>query len=153
LEQAETHLQLETQRKVWGQWAGREIDYFMACARLVEPLTWADITAICGPELQLWAKLTGQAHQRLLSNTLPEHLRLGSFQIVQIQAEFSLVQSYINTDLLKIPQPVWEILPYFDGRSTIEAIESAATEKAIKIPPSLIRKLVDFQILVPVETL
>lgn len=151
LEQTETQLDFETQRKVWGQWAGREAEYFQACARLVESLTWADITAICGPELGLWAKLIGQAHQRLLSDTLPEHLRLGSFQIVQLQADFNLVQSYINTDLLKIPQPVWEILPYFDGRPTTEAIESAAAEKGVRINPSLVRKLVDFQILVPGE--
>ncbi len=152
LEQEESHLQLETQRKLWGQWAGRELDYFKACARLVEPLTWADISAISGPELRLWARLTGQAHQNLLSDALPERLRLGSFQIVQIQAEASLVQSYINTDLLKIPQPVWEILSYFDGRPITEAVACAATEKGVKINPSLIRKLVDFQILVPVET-
>ena len=43
------------------------------------------------------------------------------------------------------------MLPRFDGRPTPEVVTEIALTTGLKINPSLLRKLVDFEILGPVE--
>lgn len=44
-----------------------------------------------------------------------------------------------------------ESLHYFVGRSTDDAIFAIAAEKGVRLDPSLVRKMVDFALLVPPE--
>jgi hypothetical protein len=41
-------------RTLWGHWAGREAEFYRACAELARPLAWDDITRICGPPCHAW---------------------------------------------------------------------------------------------------
>ncbi|HET7640204.1 MAG TPA: hypothetical protein VFK47_15870, partial [Ktedonobacteraceae bacterium] len=50
-------------------------------------------------------------------------------------------------DPLKLPRPLLEVLPYFNGCSPAEAQRLIESEKNLKVSTSLIRKLVDFGIL------
>lgn len=150
VEQAQPELSTATLKKIWGTWYGRENAYYLECARQVAALSWSEVLAICGPTVQTLARLTHQAHAQLLSDSVPERLRPGKFKLVSMQADHSIVESYLPTDPLRIPRPVMELLPRFDGRPTSAVITETALTTGRKINPSLIRKLVDFKILVPV---
>ena len=136
-------------RELWGDWAGREADYYQACARLVEPLKWPDVLALCGPAVRLHARLTGNAYQQLVSTELPPALRVGSFHCARFGAETVVVNSYNSCDPVELPRALVEVLPFFDGRPTKRVLASIRAERGLILDRDLVRKLVDFKILVP----
>lgn len=138
-----------THKKIWGDWHGRETDFYIECARLVERLSWPEVLDICGPDVNALQRLVQQTYQEHQSDALPEHLRLGDFSVISMQPEYSLVMSYMVYDVLKLPRAVLDLLPYFDGRPTQEALTEFTLASGLKITPSLVRKLVDFKILLP----
>jgi hypothetical protein len=107
------------------------------------------VTAIGGSETEVYARLAQDAYQSLLSDELPATLRVGSFNIVQMDRDSGLVNPYVRTDPVKLPRALLDVLGYFDGRPTGKALRAIRDEKGLKLHPALVRQLVDFEILVP----
>jgi hypothetical protein len=42
-----------------------------------------------------------------------------------------------------------ELLPYFDGRPVADALAAIADERGVSLDAALVRKMVDFELLVP----
>lgn len=142
----------EQQRRLWGQWYGREQEFYRACAALVMPLSWADVLAICGPETQLRARLTQQAFRQMTATEIPARLRMGAFTIIEAQPDFyRLYHPDMGTDAFKLSAKVLRLLPYFDGRPTAESVSLIVEKEGLRFTDELLRKLVDFRILVAVE--
>lgn len=139
------------QRALWGDWAGREADYYRACARLIEPLKWSDVLALSGSAVRIYARLTSAAYQQLTSAQLPLALKVDSLRCVRINADAQVVNSYDSYDPVELPKSLLEVLSYFDGRPTQQALAAISAECGIKINHAVVRKLVDFKILVPFE--
>jgi hypothetical protein len=137
------------QRRVWGNWWGREREFYLEAARLIEPLTWEEVATICGPETAIQVVLVREAYAKLVSDEIPERLRLGPVLIEPIDAERSRVVTYSTNDALDIPRRLVEVLHYFDGRPTSEALDRLADEQRIKLQRELVRRLVDFNVLRP----
>ncbi|HEY9285392.1 MAG TPA: hypothetical protein VIP46_18210 [Pyrinomonadaceae bacterium] len=141
----------ERQSAIWGDWAGREADYYRACARLVESLTWAGVLARCGPSVRIHARLASAAYRQLMSAELPAALRVGPFHSVRLDADAQIVTSYNVYDPIALSAPLVGVLHYFDGRPTERGRADIAAERGITIDEALVRKLVDFKVLVPCE--
>lgn len=139
--------------RAWGGWFGREREFFGRCAELVNPLSWGKALDICGPEARVYARLTREAYNRMTSDEIPSTLKVGSFHLVQIENAMTRVSTYSDYDPLDIPQAVMELLHYFDGRTTEEALAAIAGERGVRLDPALVRKMVDFKLLVPPEKL
>lgn len=138
-------------RAVWGEWYGREHEFYRACARKVSKLSWAKVMKIGGPEVALAAHLARHAYDRLVAPPeVPEAVVPGNFVRVAAGADKSDVfpDGHSRFDGLEVPNAVLAVLPQFEGRSTEEALQ-AAREKGVEISPELLRKLLDFQVLVP----
>jgi len=97
----------------------------------------------------LYARLTAAAYQKLVSDEIPPSLEVGKMQLVQIKQNVTRVCTYSSFDPLDLPGVVMQVLGYFDGRPTAEALAAIADEKEIRLDPSLVRKMVDFALLVP----
>jgi hypothetical protein len=138
----------ETYARVWGDWPGRERDFFARCAELVTPLAWADIMAIAGPRVRAYAELTRQAYRRLLADDVPPALDVGPIQLVHVREGVARVNSYDSYDPLDVPRAVLELLLYFDGRPTEDALAAIEEERGLRVEPDLLRKMVDFGLLV-----
>ena len=138
----------QVHKTVWGNWAGREQEFYRACHRLVKPLTWKDVTMIGGPKLGICEKLLRQAYTNLLADELPVSLKVGSFKILHIGPEFHRIQTYSPLDPIDIPRTLMNVLHYFDGRETDDALRIIALKTGLQLDESLIRKLVDFEVLV-----
>jgi hypothetical protein len=136
---------------VWDKWLGREAEFFIDCARLVNRLSWSDVLAITGTEVRAYARLTKDAYSRLTSDEIPPALKVGEMQLIQIKRDTTRVGTYSTYDPIDIPNVVMESLHYFDGRPTDEAIAAIQGKRDIKLDPSLVRKLVDFKVLVSPE--
>jgi hypothetical protein len=137
----------EHYRRVWGTWAGREPDFYRACARLVDPLNWEQVQTICGPRVRILADLLRDAYTHLLSDAIPERLRVKQFQITGIEAGHYRVLAYSSLDPLSMPEALAGVLHYFDGRRTEEALATILHEQGVRIDPALVRRMVDFGIL------
>ena len=134
-------------RQLWGDWAGRESDFYRACARLVDALTWEQVQNICGPRVRILADLLRDAYAHLTSDALPERLRLGGFRISGFEDTRYRIIAYSSYDPLLMPEALTHVLHYFDGRPTDEALESILRDHNLRIDVSLLRRMVDFGIL------
>jgi hypothetical protein len=137
--------------RLWGKWRGRQHEFFCRCGELVSPLGWADVLAICGPTTRAYAQLTQKAYGRLISDDIPSNLSVGRFEVLQVQRSTTRVKTYYDFDPLDVPSAVMELLQYFDGRPVVDALAAIADERGVSLDAALIRKMVDFKLLVPPE--
>jgi hypothetical protein len=134
-------------REWWGDWEGREIDFYRACARLVKSLTWEQVEQVCGPRVRILAGLLRDAYLHLTSDAIPERLRLREFRITGLEGSGYRVVAYSPYDPLIMPEPLTHVLHYFDGRLTEEALEAIFSKEGVCVDLSLVRRMVDFGIL------
>lgn len=136
-------------RGLWGNWWGREREFYERSGRLVKPLSWAKIISIAGPEVRLYARLTLEAYEALVSPEMPDQLVAAPLQITPMGKQTSRVMTYSPYDPLEVSKAVLDLLPFFDGRPIKDVLKRIQKEKRIRLEKDLIRKLVDFQILIP----
>ena len=136
-------------RRIWGKWLGRECEFYRSCERLVLGLTWQEVLEICGPEAKILAALTRQAYEHFMSEDIPPRLHAGPLHLVRIGHETSRLSTYSDFDPIDIPNPVLNVLHYFDNRPTSDAVAAILAKEGIRLEPELVRKLVDFRILLP----
>lgn len=136
----------------WGKWSGREQRFYREAARLVDGLDWRDIIAIGGTELKICERLVRDAYSRLTSKELPPFLRVGSLGVLQMGQQTCRVTTYSPIDPLDLPQSLMTVLPYFDGHATLESMAAIEEREGIRLSPELVRKLADFEILIPGES-
>jgi len=132
----------------WQTWEGREEEFYRACAERVAALRWADVTAIGGPEITILARVARNAHDRLLAETVPGRLKLGSFQIVHHRAGGVRVVTYSVLDAIDLPGTLLPHLPLFDGRPTEEILRELAERHDVGIDAGYLRQLCDWGVLV-----
>jgi hypothetical protein len=135
-------------REAWGPWAGREEAFYRRCARVVEPLGWSEILALGGPQLRLLAEATREAFARLRSDEIPGALRMGTSHLLHADANAATVATYSPNDPLDLPRPLFEALHTFDGRTTRDARIALERERNLTLSDALVRRLVDFDVLV-----
>jgi hypothetical protein len=134
---------------LWGDWAGRESEFFQECGREVARLDWQEVLSICGPEVQISARLVTDAFAALRSRELPARLRVGRFVACRTAPGSTLVVSYNAFDPLRLPGELMEALPFFEGRTVKAALGAIAREKPIQLDLDVVRTLVDFEVLLP----
>lgn len=143
--------EIARQRLLWGRWAGREREFYCAAADRVRPLNWQQVAALGGSRLSIHALLARDAYQALISRDLPSHLCARSVQFIPVSAQKCQVITYRSESPLQIPLKIVQVLHYFDGRPTSEAIEAILRDHNLRLAPSVIRKLLDHKVLAPAE--
>jgi hypothetical protein len=137
-----------TQKTFWGNWLGRERDFYLQCAALVEELDWATVREITGPETIARSQIVIDRFTQLSSSKIPERLVGGKWQLVQITPAFAKVRSYSDFDPLRMSRTLYEVLPFFDGRPIEEVQKEMKSAKGATVGLDLLRRLVDHGILV-----
>jgi hypothetical protein len=134
-------------RRLWGNWGGREIEFYQACARLVESLTWRQVEEKCGPRVGILSGLVRDAYTHLASSAMPERLRMKQVCFTGFREGNYKVTTYSEYDPLLMSERLVPVLRYFDGRPTEEALQAIFVEQGLRLDSSLVRRLVDFEIL------
>ena len=135
-------------RELWGEWVGREPDFFVEATRLVDPLQWSDVLQICGPAVQIQAAAVRAAHRPLVDYRIPPILRLGRYEVIQVTSNSSTLLTYNEFDPLHVPQRLLDALHFFDGRPTAEACDAIARQRGVVLTSTQLREFIDFRILV-----
>lgn len=136
-------------RRIWGRWAGRERELYLAAADLVRPLSWSQIAALGGSHLAVQVQLVREAYEALTSTELPERLVARPVKLSPVGAASYQAVTYSPLDPIQLPVRLAQLLHYFDGRATSEALDAIAQDHRLQLTPDLIRKLVDYGILAP----
>lgn len=134
---------------LWGEWYGREREFFQACAQRVNALTWADVLRVCGPTLRVQARLLLQRYDNLVNPTLPPRLTLNNLNVIKLDNTSMRFGTYSALDPLQMPRTLLAALPHFDGRDVDEVTAEIMDKEKLRLTPSLLQKLVDFGILAP----
>ena len=134
--------------RIWGDWTGKELAYYEACAELVSEMRWERVSAICGPRVRVLVDLVKQAHEKLLSLDIPVRLKVGAFRVEAVQNRRLRVVTYSGHDPLTMSERLAGALPHFSGQPWPEAVESIRTNLGIGMDPQFVRRLTDFQLLV-----
>jgi hypothetical protein len=113
----------------------------------VDNFTWEEVQSLCGPRVRILAGLVRDAYSNLLSQAIPERLRLGKLNFTNVEAEGFRVVSYSQYDPLLMPQKLVRVLHYFDGRPTEYALEAILGKEGIRLDIGLVRRMVDFGVL------
>ncbi len=143
--------QLSDARKLWGRWAGREMKFYRECARLVNKLEWSDVAATDRSSIEICSRLLHEAYARLLSEQIPDRLKVGTHQVVSMSQDSYCISPYNQYDPLNLPKDLMPVLGYFDGRPTNEALDAISKFEKVTLEPSLVRRLTDFGVLVAVQ--
>jgi hypothetical protein len=138
----------ETYSALWGTWQGRERELFRRAAALVNELSWTDVVRIGGAGVDAFAHVVVDAHRRHGDDGLPVRLAVGAFQTIAVGRERVRVMTYNPYDPLELPRLLVDVLPYFDGRPTAETLRRIRAERGINVQPDLVRRLVDFRVLI-----
>jgi hypothetical protein len=135
---------------VWGRWYGREREFFREAGDLVRGLTWPEVMAAVGAEARLLANLAVHRYQALTSDHVPDPLTVGRVTATPAKEGRVRVVADGVSESLDLPAELWAALPAFDGRPNQAVLRAISAGHRIDVQPSLVRKLVDFELLVPV---
>jgi hypothetical protein len=123
---------------VWGNWTGREQEFYKQCFQKVSALNWAEVLDLSGPEGSALAEDVLKKFQMLLNTaSIPTHLKTGNFTSEDLGNDVVRVWGYRSFDPIDLPNDVFEQIK--DG--VWNNLES-----------SLVRKLYEMQILVDAST-
>lgn len=134
-------------RRRWGNWAGREREYFHAASKLVAPLRWGQIEALAGPEVRARKALLLAAYEKISSEAVPDRLWTSPIQLSFHGVTGGRVMVEGGVGPLSLPGELVDQLRRFDGRPTAEVLREIRQESGLDLTPGLVRKLVDFGIL------
>ncbi len=139
----------ETHRRLWGDWDGREREFFESCAGLVSALEWRDVLSICGPQVRVLADLAARKLTGLDDRRISERLRLAKYSVLAPGRNGARqVVTYRESDPREVSSDLLKILPYFDGRSTRATLEAVRTETGLDLSDDLLQALCDVELLV-----
>lgn len=141
-------IQEDRYRALWGRWAGRETEFYRACADRVRPLSWDDLVRICGPRVTVLSRLVRERYARLTSQAAPDRPRVGLIQIEGMVSGKYTAVTYSPYDPLRISPELTAVLPHFDGRPTDEVLQEIRVQRGIRLDPALVRRMADFRVLV-----
>lgn len=132
----------------WGEWAGREREFYRRCAERVAGIGWDEVLARCGPRVAARAAAVRAAWERHADRTLPPRLRAGSFQVVAARRDGGMrVVTFSGFDAIDLPSPLVAVLPAFDGRPTDEVLAWLERERGVTFDPAFLAQLVDWGVL------
>jgi hypothetical protein len=132
---------------IWGDWSGDEAAFYVACSSRADDLSWTDVERIGGIRLQTLAAVTRESYQRAVDDRIPERVEVSPFRVLNSSSGTRIVETYSPFNPVRMPEQLFRLLPYFDGRHSSEILEDIRMKENVRVQPSLVRRLVDFDIL------
>jgi hypothetical protein len=128
----------------WQAWSRDPAAYYRETAALVDDLTWPEVQAIAGPELEPALAELRAAHAAL--GPPAPALEPAPLKISRRGPARTRVVTYSDSDAIDLPSELVELLPRFDGRATDVVLAELAAEGVV-LTPELVARLVDFAVL------
>lgn len=135
----------------WGAWAGKEREYYVECARLVEGLGWRDVKARVGPDVGVYELAVRRAHADLHSSDLPYAARPQEQVLDRFGHGLLGFRGYSAYDPFDLPLRTVAVLHYFRHAPVHEAVRLIQEREGITLTHDDVALLLDYGVLVPVQ--
>lgn len=140
------------QERIWGNWIGREREFYHESYRLVSKLTADEIVDIAGSKAAGLLMEFRSAVSHKEDNVIPESLVLFPCSTWSLENGFTRVWSYSKYDSLDLSDEIVSALSAFDGRPTQLVVAEIQAKTGLRLSQILLQKLVDTRILVDPST-
>jgi Fe-S-cluster containining protein len=109
--------------RLWGPWAGREVDLYKASFELVRDLNAAEFEKLLGLDGTIAAFSLGRLQQAAVSPELPVVLKLNPDATVKWLPDGTIaLASYSEHDAVALPREAYDLLTAFTGTDSVEAV-------------------------------
>ena len=106
----------DASRRLWGDWMGREEEFYLAAYQEVRALDPGSFEHLAGLAHSLRLKLVQARYAAMLSPTLPDVLIRNPRTVVHPEDDGSvLLQGYSPFDPRRVPREIYQLLERFDG--------------------------------------
>lgn len=142
----------EDHTKLWGSWAGRESELYVACYNAVVALDRDTFERIVGIEGSVQLGYLKRAVAKAKESNLPERVRVSFSVNVSHTAEDQVAITGQGYELIGLPREVWDLLPRLGPRDRLaEARERLDKEQGVVFEDDLLHHLLQQRILVPAD--
>jgi len=139
---------------LWGDWSGREEEFYLETYRIVAPLDRHTFKNIEGTGQKYLLRDVEKKFEAMMSAPVPEKLQRNvALNTIKLPGDFNLLTAYSPFDPLKLSGRLNACLHYFDGsRSNSDVIGIVRKELGISLSPHILQKLYRFRILTNPQT-
>ena len=117
----------ETYRKLWGDWFGREEDFYRECYRLVEALTKEEFDRQGGIDQRISLKRLQNAQNDVVHPKIPPVLKKNP-ELRSFETPDGKITVLTHVGFYSIKKTLFEVLGWFDGVKTTAEIQKLVFE-------------------------
>jgi hypothetical protein len=138
---------------MWGEWAGREEDFYRETYRRVSDLIPEDFEKISGITQKILLKELTEAHRRMVVPKLPEKLKRNpTLRVEKVSEDAYALTGYSPFDPIVVSKKAYEMIDFFDGKkSNREVLRDIRAEGKYEPTDDLLLSLYQFRILLRKE--
>jgi hypothetical protein len=135
---------------IWGDFAGREVEFYQECYRTIANLSTSEVEKITGLDGIIAMDQLIESFQAIQDGQTAQRLQLSTtVETFKLDEETVGVVGYLHSDAVAIPRKTFEALRDFSLRErAMEVCARIAVERGINITPELLQTLVDHRILI-----
>jgi hypothetical protein len=137
----------DAQAKLWGDWLGREEEYYVACAQRADQLDLPAIRALGGITLARRLDATKKAFDAMLATALPARLKIAATLNLSPGTPGKIRLLAGPNQPIEMQAVVVELLSYFQGQPLDEA-KATLAEQGFELDGSFLEKLWHYGFLV-----
>ena len=136
------------QESIWGNWSGREREFYQECYGLVSKLHVDEVLDIAGSKAAGLFQELKNATMEMKAPIIPQNLILFQCRTWSLGNGYTRVWSYSKYDPLELSDEMFSALSAFDGRPTALVVAEIQTQTGLHMSEVLLQKLVDTRILI-----
>jgi hypothetical protein len=126
----------------WGKWVGREIDFYVECARRASAMSPSEGEALRGPQTGALLEEIKSLHAQVTQPRLAVRLALSGDMAVEPGEGGVGVTTYSRYDSFFLSDGLYEALKMFTHEETVEAVlDRLRRDHGIELPESLLLQM------------
>jgi len=127
-------------QSIWGEWSGREEEFYKETFRIIETITPEQFEQISGFSQYIHLDKLKKIHQQVVNPSLPEKLqRNPQLLFTRMESEFCQARIPSLNLSVEIPRLLYDILDLFDGlRTNEEVLQLVLEQKNTEIEENLL---------------
>jgi hypothetical protein len=115
---------------LWGDWAGRELQFYQACHDIVRALSGLELEKLLGLDGLIELKRLEKHHRDCVAPVLPRVLKLNPEATVKWLPDGSVaLGAYSEFDAVALPGVAYELIARFTGQEPVEVVRQRLREE------------------------
>jgi hypothetical protein len=119
-------------RALWGEWRGREVDYYAECARRVAAMSWADVMQRAAGSLDDKLAAARETRDYLMrAPQLPDLVRIRPLRRAGVDGKQVLLKSYSDYNPVEVPAETADALATIGRGRVSDLVAEGRVDRAL----------------------